>query len=228
MTSNQSTDPVTDNKHIRDESSLGFLSKLAYRRVPQAIGFYLAGSWTFLEFFESLISRYNISPHWQDVSLLAIVLLFPSILILAYRHGAPGAQNWTYIEKLGIPVNISLTAVIIFSQFATKDLGTSSDMVMGYGPDGSLMELQRPKAEFRKRLSISFFTINDEDTDSYLALGIPLALKEDLQQDPYLNVFDPTKTTVARVVNLASRWNLPDDASVVMLPLMSMAREVMV
>jgi len=33
-----------------------------------------------------------------------------------------------------------------------------------------------------------------------------------------LNVFDPTKTSVARVVNLASRWNLPDDASVVMLP----------
>ena len=33
-----------------------------------------------------------------------------------------------------------------------------------------------------------------------------------------LNVFDPAKTTVARVVNLANRWSLPDDASVVMLP----------
>lgn len=33
-----------------------------------------------------------------------------------------------------------------------------------------------------------------------------------------LNVFDPVKTTVARVVGLANRWNLPDDASVVMLP----------
>lgn len=33
-----------------------------------------------------------------------------------------------------------------------------------------------------------------------------------------LNVFDPTKATVARVVDLATRWNLPDDASMVMLP----------
>ncbi len=33
-----------------------------------------------------------------------------------------------------------------------------------------------------------------------------------------LNVFDPPKTTVARVVGLANRWNLPDEASVVMLP----------
>ena len=33
-----------------------------------------------------------------------------------------------------------------------------------------------------------------------------------------LNVFDPARATAARVVDLANRWNLPDDASVVMLP----------
>ncbi|NKB50561.1 MAG: glycosyltransferase [Alphaproteobacteria bacterium] len=33
-----------------------------------------------------------------------------------------------------------------------------------------------------------------------------------------LKVFDPAKTTVARVVNLAGQWNLRDDATVVMLP----------
>ena len=33
-----------------------------------------------------------------------------------------------------------------------------------------------------------------------------------------LNVFDPTKATVARVVELAGRWNLREDATVVMLP----------
>ena len=33
-----------------------------------------------------------------------------------------------------------------------------------------------------------------------------------------LGVFNPAKTTTARVVDLAGRWNLPDDAFVVMLP----------
>ena len=33
-----------------------------------------------------------------------------------------------------------------------------------------------------------------------------------------LNVFDPDRAAVARVVELANRWNLPDGASVVMLP----------
>ncbi|MFT5522062.1 MAG: tetratricopeptide (TPR) repeat protein [Enterobacterales bacterium] len=199
MTVNQTTSSKNQKKkpskktHPQiDESSLGFLSKLAYRRVPQAIGFYLAGSWTFLEFFESQISRYNISPHWQDVSLLVIVLLFPSILILAYRHGAPGEQPWTSVEKIGIPTNFLITFLIIVSQFATKDLGTNSEKVYGLGPDGSMIELRRPKAEFRKRLSIGYFTINDENSDKYLALGIPVALRYDLEQDPYLNVFDPT------------------------------------
>ena len=179
---------------VVDEASLGFMSKLLYRRVPQAIGFYLAGSWTFLEFFDSLISRYNISPHWQDVSLLSIVLLFPSILILAYRHGAPGAQGWSSVEKVGIPTNVLITLVIILSQFSSKDLGSSAEKVFGIGPDGSMIELERPKDEFRKRLSIGYFTLNDENADKYLALGIPVALKYDLEQDPYLNTFSPTDT----------------------------------
>jgi len=64
-------------------------------------------------------------------------------------------------------------------------------MVKGLGPDGAMMELKRPKAEFRKRLSIAFFDIEDQSADEYLALGIPMAIKHDLEQDPYLNVFDP-------------------------------------
>ena len=179
--------------HLVDEAKLGFFRKLVYRRVPQAIGFYLAGSWTFLEFFESLISRFNISPHWQDISLLVIVLLFPSILILAYRHGAPGIQSWTNIEKIGIPTNFFITLIIIYGQFASKDLGTSAEMIMGVGPDGIVIELERPKAEFRRRLAISFFDIKDDTKDEYLALGLPLAIKQDLEQDPYLNVHDPSE-----------------------------------
>ncbi|NNE82873.1 MAG: glycosyltransferase family 4 protein [Alphaproteobacteria bacterium] len=33
-----------------------------------------------------------------------------------------------------------------------------------------------------------------------------------------LNVFDPTRTSVARVVDLATKWNLREDATIVMLP----------
>ncbi len=178
--------------HPIDESELGFFRKLFYRRVPHALGFYLAGSWTFLEFFESLISRYNISPHWQDIALLTIILLFPSILILAYRHGAPGIQDWTKVEKIGIPGNFIITLLIIYSQFATKDLGASAEMITGVGPDGSIIERERPKAEFRRRVAISFFDIKDDTQDKYLALGIPLAIEKDLRQDSYLNVYEPS------------------------------------
>ncbi len=198
--SNQSSQKDAKHPHrqathyvpLVDESRLGFGQKLVYRRVPQAIGIYLAGSWTFLEFFESLISRHNISPHWQDISLLAIVLLFPSLLILAYRHGAPGAQGWGSVEKIGIPTNLLVTTAIIISQFASKDLGASAEMIQAMGPDGEMIQLERPKAEFRKRLAISYFTIDDVDLDEYLALGIPLAIETDLRQDPYITAYVPT------------------------------------
>jgi len=190
--SNQNPHHYNGYNHPVDESELGFFRKLFYRRVPHAVGLYLAGSWTFLEFFESLISRHNISPHWQDIALLLIILLFPSILILAYRHGAPGIQNWTKVEKLGIPGNFFITLMILYSQFASKDLGASAEMITGVGPDGSIIERERPKAEFRRRLAINFFDVKDDTQDKYLALGIPLAMQLDLRQDPYLNVYEPS------------------------------------
>ncbi|MCP3674462.1 MAG: tetratricopeptide repeat protein [Gammaproteobacteria bacterium] len=66
-------------------------------------------------------------------------------------------------------------------------------MIKGVGPDGTVIELERPKDEFRRRLAISFFDIKDDTKDEYLALGLPLAIQQDLQQDPYLNIFDPSQ-----------------------------------
>ena len=48
--------------------------------------------------------------------------------------------------------------------------------------------------------------------------GVPDARIRIVPRGIDLNVFDPERATVARVVGLANRWNLPDDASVVMLP----------
>ena len=40
------------------------------------------------------------------MSLIALIGILPSVLILAYFHGAPGKDEWTKIEKIGIPLNI--------------------------------------------------------------------------------------------------------------------------
>ena len=38
----------------------------------------------------------------------------PSVIILAYFDGAPGKDQWTKIEKIGIPVNMIFIIIVFF------------------------------------------------------------------------------------------------------------------
>ena len=40
--------------------------------------------------------------------------ILPSVIILSYFHGAPGKDEWTKVEKVGIPINVFFIAVILF------------------------------------------------------------------------------------------------------------------
>lgn len=185
MTENNSIDQAVESGARRS-----FMSELAYRRVPQVFGLYLAGSWTFMEFFDSIIGRHNLSPHWADISLVILGLMLPTVIILAYRHGAPGAQSWSKFEKVGIPANILAVFAVLFINYADKDLGSRAEMVEGMSPDGSVMTIVRPKEEYRKRLLIGFFKLNSNTVDESMRFGISHALTTDLDQNPYTNTFD--------------------------------------
>ena len=90
------------------------LSELFKRRVPQILLIYGAGFWTLIQIVEWVIDRYLISPHLTDLCLIGMLSLFPSIALIAYFHGTPGRDNWHPIEKIGIPINIFASILIIF------------------------------------------------------------------------------------------------------------------
>lgn len=181
------------NETPQSEASIeprGFFQELAHRRVPQVLGLYLVGAWTFMEFFDSIIGRHNLSPYWIDLSLLVIVCMLPTVIILAYRHGAPGAQSWSAVEKAGIPVNVITVAAILILNFADKDLGTRAEIIEGVAPDGSILTVVRPREEYRKRIYIGFFKLNAPRIDDSMKLGLSHSLGVDLDQDPYTNTYN--------------------------------------
>jgi TolB-like protein len=91
----------------------GFGQDLLKRRVPQILGIYLAVGWGVLEFVDWLISRYDVTPRLADVSLVAWVAMIPTVLLLAYHHGARGPQRWRRVERVGVPVNAIVTLALI-------------------------------------------------------------------------------------------------------------------
>ena len=97
------------------------------------------------------------SPNLTDFVLLTWALLIPTILMLAWYHGAPGRDRWTTAERLGIPLNVAIAAVVLFVVFRGADLGAATTAVAVETEEGETVERVVPKSEFRKHIALFFF-----------------------------------------------------------------------
>ena len=90
-----------------------FIKILLERRIPQILGSYFIAGTSLIFFIEYLVDTYQLSSHYPALALFGLISIIPSVIILAYFHGAPGKDEWTIIEKIGIPVNILFIAVVL-------------------------------------------------------------------------------------------------------------------
>ncbi len=168
------------------------LKELLRRRVPQILGVYLAVGWGVLEFSDWLINRYVLSPHLVDFSLVAWAAMIPTVLLLAWNHGAPGRDHWTKLERLGIPLNLGVAAALLLGIFGGRDLGAATQTIRLATEAGDTIERVVPKSEFRKSLALFYFDNQSGDTAfDWLGYGIPYALGFDLAQDYFLDLRPP-------------------------------------
>ena len=102
----------------------GRFRDLTERRVPQYLAIYIGVCWGLVQFMSFLEDRYPsvVSAVWTDITLLATVLLIPSVALFTYNHGRPGRDRWTVLEKVAIPANLALAAGILFLAFGGRDL----------------------------------------------------------------------------------------------------------
>ncbi len=151
-------------------------NELLRRRVPHVLGLYLAAGWGVLEFTDWLTNRYGFSPHLADLGLLTWALMIPTVLILAYTHGAAGGQGWGPIEKYAIPLNIAVAVAVIGLRVST---------IQGSG--WSL----KPSTETYEatRLAVLYFEDDSEGQElGHLASAFTGALIDELSQVAALDV----------------------------------------
>jgi tetratricopeptide (TPR) repeat protein/predicted Ser/Thr protein kinase len=157
------------------------------RRVPQIVTIYLVLGFGLVQVLRFLVNRFPLSPHIPDFSLVAIASLIPTVVLLTYFRGKGGRASWSRVERIGIPVNLLVSAFLLFVVFQGKDLGAATTKVSVNDEEGKSIERVIPKAEFRKRIALFYFdNASGDPAYDWLQYGIVWLLRNDIDQDRYV------------------------------------------
>jgi hypothetical protein len=105
--------------------------ELLERRVPHYAAVYLGVSRAAVEFTSFAEQRHLISPHLTDLLLTTLVLLLPSVLLVAWCLGRRGSDRAPRAERVGVPLNVLVLVVVVSAAFGSKDPGAVSTRVAG-------------------------------------------------------------------------------------------------
>ncbi len=202
----------------------GFLRDLLDRRFPQIVFIYMGVCWTILEFVSWIVEHYTISPYVTDLSFITLISMLPTVGMLAFFHGRPGRDQWTKTEKIGIPINIILTVIIIFYFLGGKELGSATTEINIVNESGKNISRQIPNTSQMKRLAIFFFENESADkTLDWLQYGLMAGCHYDLNQDPIFSVYSGYDNIIYQQI---SRADLGDNAGMPMSLEQKIAREI--
>lgn len=183
---------TTENDKKTDTNETLF-KKLINRRIPQITGIYLGAGWGIVQFIDWISNRYMLSPHLVELAFVILISLLPSIIIIAYYHGMPGRNRWRKLEKIGVPLNIILTVMLIMFVFNGTDFGRISKEITIKDETGQSIQRVIPKAEYLKKIALFYIdnTSNDSSLD-WLQYGFIHMLELDLSQDLFLDIITPS------------------------------------
>jgi tetratricopeptide (TPR) repeat protein len=168
------------------------VTKLLERRIPQYLLVYIGVAWGIMQFTQLIVDVFLFSPHWTKVAIFATLMLWPSYLLVVYRHARPGADSWGAPEKIGVPANVLVVFVVLFFAFRGEDLGAATTSVTVADETGNLVERQVPKQEFRKRTVLFDFDADTlADDDLWLTSFVPHAVYIEILGDDFIDPVGP-------------------------------------
>ena len=166
------------------------------RRVPHTLAIYAGASWALIEFVAFAVDEFLLSPHLTRVVLAGLLLLLPTVFMLAWFHGKPGKDRdeMARTEKIGISANLLLCAIALWVLFSGVDLGSATTTITVETESGELIEQDFVKPEFRKRTAL--FVLEPGaglgEEDAWTTYAVPLAIEYDLTADDFFLPISPS------------------------------------
>lgn len=160
--------------------------------MPQYLGLYLGSGWVALEFTDWIVNRFLLSPAWTDLVLALWLCGIPALLLISYTHGRPGADPWTWGQRVFLGLNCLVAVALLALIGATRDLSPQAQAVALIDESGQSVSRVVAQAPYRQRLAVFPFETDDENV-GWARIGFPTLLEVDLYQDIFLTVSSSSK-----------------------------------
>ena len=169
---------------------------LAHRRVPQIAGMYIAAMWLVIELGDWVTDRFGLPGNLTSFVFIAMLVMLPAVLLVAYNHGAPGRDRWTGTEKVFVPVNGIVAAVVLWLVTPQINAEAATEMMMIENEMGEMQEFEVARRGYHREI-VAFFWENetgDPELD-WLSYGLPIMLEYDINRvSPVVTADTPLDT----------------------------------
>lgn len=155
------------------------MSGLMARRIPHITGAYLAASWAVIEVTEWLANNEVIDYRWVFGISIGLLALIPTVLLVAYTHGAHGRDRLTNAEKFGVPVNVLAAILLVFFVYQRSEVPERTTPV-----------------EPASVAVLPFVNLSSDEGDGYFGLGLAEELINTLARVPGLYVASRTSSFI--------------------------------
>ncbi len=169
---------------------------LVHRRVPQITGMYIAAMWLVIEMGDWVTERFGLPGNLTSFVFVAMLVMLPAVLLFAYNHGAPGRDRWTRLEKVFIPTNVILAAVVLWSLTPQINAEAATETMMIENEMGEMQEFEVARRGYHREI-VAFFWQNDTGNPEldWLSYGLPIMLEYDINRvSPVVTVDTPLDT----------------------------------
>jgi tetratricopeptide (TPR) repeat protein len=170
---------------------MSLFQEIRQRRVPQIVGGFVAGSWAIIQFLEFLEGRMAISPNMVNLIALALLLMLPSVLTLAWVHGRPGRDSWGRAPKVVLPSNLVAVLVLLGMLFRGQELGAITQTIEVEDEHGAMIERIIPKNEFRRNVMVYYAENTGSADEDWARETISTLVAMDVSQDVFVTLTVP-------------------------------------
>lgn len=149
---------------------------------------YLVAAWTLLQFIDWILTRYQLSPYWTDISLWLFVGIIPSLLIYLLHRERFHKRKLLLREKIVIPLNLLLVFSSLTVVYGGADLGSITRSVTFTDEDGQQITQTVVKPEFIQEVVLfDFEQLEGSDSTEWLGEVLKHTLSHDIDLDKYVS-----------------------------------------